>query len=434
MTQLNRIGYIYCASQLAGTISEYVVTAGYEYEFRYADSYLASGLAQIGFNLPLTKVPYRRNHLPAFFTNLMSEGWVKRQQAMLARLDQDDKFGLLLGHGAELIGPLKVLPEPLDQAQPVPAPELPRENLKGFSIDFARDEFNEVAMKSLGRTSISGVQPKMFLTHKNGAKKILTASTGVGPYIIKPSPRDLPDLAVNEFIIMRLCQLVGFNVADHALVPFSCGELAYVTNRFDIDNSGRPIGFIEDLASVMDVAPGHKSSEKLSYEHSLKVAHACCGYHAIVLRNGFLQVLMSYIVGNNDLHMKNMSLVRPIHSDTATGFTKIYDMVSVAPYREYDNTELSIWLLESELKDAVSSSSYSNYGYYTEHDFVLFAEALGLGDKVARKLIKTLATKVLKAMDKAFNSVDGFDELKQIIRTRIEQRVDTLSRPWLQEP
>ncbi|QBL10527.1 type II toxin-antitoxin system HipA family toxin [Rheinheimera sp. D18] len=431
MNATTRIGFVYCNDNLAGTITEYSVQAGYEYEFRYDTTYLQSGLAKIGTNLPLTDAPLRKNHLPTFFTNLMSEGWIKRHQAQLARLDVDDKFGLLLAHGAELIGPVKILPSLLKDEEADHIPERPQKNLKGFTIDFARDEFNEVAIRSFGRASISGVQPKMFLTHKAGARKTLTASVGMGPYIVKPSPRDLPHLAVNEFIIMRLCQLVGFNVADHALVPFSCGEQAYVTGRFDLDTAGRSFGFIEDLASVMDVAPGNKSSEALSYEHALKVAHASCGYHAQVLRDGFLQVLMAYLVGNNDLHMKNLSLVRPLDSDTATGFSKVYDMVSVASYKEYDGTELSIWLTESEVKDAKSTSSYDNYGYYTEHDFVAFAAQLGLDQKISKKLIHSLVKKVSQNLDKAFDSVLGFDELKLVMLKRIQARMATMSRPWL---
>lgn len=426
-----RVGFVYCNDKLAGTIIEYSVLAGYEYEFRYDANYLQTGLAKIGTNLPMAQAPLRKNQLPAFFTNLMSEGWLQHQQAKLARLDEDDKFGLLLAFGAELIGPIKVLPSLLKDEEASQIPELPQKNLKGFTIDFARDEFNAVAIRSLARASISGVQPKMFLTHKAGSKKTLTASIGIGPYLVKPSPEDFPNLAVNEFIIMRLCRLVGFNVADHALVPFSCGELAYVTGRFDLDATGRSIGFIEDLASVMDVAPRNKSSDTLSYEHALKVAHARCGYHAQVLRDGFLQVLMAYLVGNNDLHLKNLSLVRPLDSDTATGFSKIYDMVSVAPYKDYDGSELSIWLLESEKEDAQSTSSYDNYGYYTEHDFVAFAAQLGLDHKAAMKLIHSLVKKVSQNLHKAFDSVPGYEDFKLVMLGRIQARMETMSRPWL---
>lgn len=432
MSGPNRIGFVYCENVLVGALTEYVVPAGYEYEFRYDEGYVVSGRPAIGFNLPVTDRPYRRNHLPAFFANLMSEGWVKRHQAQLSRLDEDDKFGLLLGHGAELIGPLRVLTEPLPAEAPAPVRQvIPKKDLKGYRIDFPRSEFNSVAMQSLGKVSISGVQPKMFLSHHDSQKKTLTNAIGLGPYIVKPSPSGLPELAQNEFMIMRLCRLVGFNVADHFLVPFSCGEPAYVTSRFDIDHLGRPIGFVEDMASCMDVAPSQKSSERLSYEWMLRVAHSAAGYHAQILRDGFLQVLMSYIVGNNDLHLKNVSLVRPLGSDTAIGFSALYDMVCVAPYREYDNTELALFMLETEVKDAFSTTSYSQYGYYTEHDFVTFAEAIGLGSKVGRTLIKSLTKKVEKHLAAALACEHASEQLKQIIGSRVQERLATLSRPWL---
>lgn len=431
MMEQNRVGYVYCGDYFVGTLTEYTVPAGYEYEFRYDESYLSHGLAKIGENLPLTDEPYRKNHLPAFFANLMSEGWVKRHQARLARLDQDDKFGLLLGHGAELIGPLKVLTSKLEHPQEKLPAVLPRKSLAGYRIDFARSEFNEIAIASLGKASISGVQPKMFLTHKDNAKSVLTNSIGAGPYIVKPSPTELPELAINEFIIMRLCRLVGFNVADHELVPFSCGELAYVTPRFDLDPLGQHLGFIEDMASVMDVAPSQKSSDALSYEMVIKKAFACCGSHGQILKDGFLQVLMSYIVGNNDLHLKNISLIRPLDSDTATGFTKIYDMVSVAPYRVYDGTELSIWLLDSEVDNGFSTTSYQQYGYYTGNDFIAFAKAIGLGEKAGRSLMTSLADKVLRCIDRVLARAAGTKQMKEVIRARIIQRIDTLSRPPL---
>lgn len=134
----------------------------------------------------------------------------------------------------------------------------------------------------------------------------------------------------------------------------------------------------------------------------------------------------------NGLVGLDLSLVRQLDSDTATGFSKIYDMVSVAPpYREYDGSELSIWLLESEKEDARSTSSYDDYGYYTEHDFVVFAAQLGLDHKAAIKLIHSLVKKVSQNLHKAFDSVPGHDDLKLVMLKRIQARMETMSRPWL---
>lgn len=431
--QENRVGYVYAGAHFAGTLKELIVQVGYEYVFHYDPEYLTSGLSQIGMNLPLTVTPFVSRALPTFFSNLVSEGWVKRHQAKLARLDQDDEFGLLLGHGEELIGPIRILPDMLPEHQAAPKNQLiPVKSLKGFQIDFSREEFNEVAMASLGRASISGVQPKMFLTHKAGAKKILTNAMGIGPYIVKPSPHEFPELAINEYIIMQLCDKVGLNVADHYLVPFSCGEMAYVTSRFDIDRTGRHIGFIEDMASAMDVSPGNKSSVALSYERMLKTAYESCGKHMQVIKDGFLHVLMAYIVGNNDLHLKNMSLIRPMHDSTAIGFTKMYDMVSVAPYKEYNASGgLSIWLRQSEVDDAFSTSSDKHHGDYTGHDFIQLANQLALDEKTGQALMDKLVVKINKHLEKVLADSMGSEQLKSMIRTRIHNRIDTLYRKRL---
>lgn len=433
----NRTGYIYCRHRFVGEIVEYVTATGYEYHFKYDESYYSSTLPRIGYNLTVSNTPYILNSLHPFFLNLMSEGWVKRHQAAAARLDIDDDFGLLLGHGQEIIGPITIQTEYLgvDKSPMGELTTVPIASLKGYTIDFPRSEFNEVARASLGRASISGVQPKMFLTYAKttGRAKTLTNATGIGPFIVKPSPAQLPELAENEFMIMQLCKAVGFKVAEHHLVPFSCGQLAYVTGRFDLNrDTGLNNEFVEDLASVLNVTPGMKSSIDLSYERAIKAASNFCGGHVSVARNAFLQIVMAFIVGNNDLHLKNLSIQRPITSESATGFTPIYDMVSVAPYRDYDGAgELSLWLLESEADNGFSTSSKEHYGYYTGHDFLALAEAIGLGSRAGRKLMEGLMKKVADKYTKIIAQSPGSEALKLAISNRIAERLNMLNRPHL---
>lgn len=99
-------------------------------------------------------------------------------------------------------------------------------------------------------------------------------------------------------------------------------------------------------------------------------------------------VLFSYLVGNNDLHLKNFSLIKYYKPSNKThlldGFAPVYDVLSVYPYPEYYTESLSLSLLESEV-DAVYSSSYESYGYYTLHDFILLAQNFGVKEQVAQK-------------------------------------------------
>jgi serine/threonine-protein kinase HipA len=121
-----------------------------------------------------------------------------------------------------------------------------------------------------------------------------------------------------------------------------------------------------------------------------------------------------------------------LHDSAATGFTKMYDMVSVAPYKEYDAYgELSIWLLQSEVDDAFSTSSYEHYGYYTGHDFMQLANQLSLGEKVGQVLMDKLVTKIYKYIEKVLADSPGSEQLKGVIRTRIHNRIDPLYRKRL---
>ncbi|WP_208931794.1 type II toxin-antitoxin system HipA family toxin [Rheinheimera sp. F8] len=440
--KLNRTGYVYVNQRLAGLLQEWQANVRQSYVFSYHQDYLDFNGPPIGVNFPLTPVPYNFDVFPPFFANLVSEGWVRRYQAQKAGLDRDDAFGLLLANGAELIGAVSVLNDELVAQLPLSGRSFLPVSLSGvglpadlsrFRIAFRRDEFNDVAMASFGRASISGVQPKMFLTPDLQKPLTLQSCSGAGPYIVKPSPRDLPELAENEYMMMQLCKAAGFTVAEHYLLPFACGELAYVTRRFDLPNvPGGQLPLVEDLASCLNVAPGRKDDERLSYAMALRQAYQLCGQKATILQQGFRQVLMAYLIGNNDLHLKNFALQRDAVGTGVImqGFSNIYDMVSVAPYRAYDGFALSLWLTDLEQQD-VFSSSYRQYGYYTQHDFLLFGEALGLNAKAVQVTIDKLLAAVEKHYQSVIGRCIGSAYLKQALIDRIGERLAAVRRPIL---
>jgi serine/threonine-protein kinase HipA len=171
-----------------------------------------------------------------------------------------------------------------------------------------------------------------------------------------------------------LAKAVGFDVAHNALVPFENGELVYLTKRFDTQKDTKRL-FIEDAASVCLVAPVIKGSDAFSYEDTLNSLFTVSGQNRGFTLNGFRQVLFAYIVGNNDLHPKNLSLFRKPNSQShyMTNFTPVYDVLSVAPYPKYYGDDLSLSILNSEL-EAVFSEAYEMYGYYTGYEFIKFGQ------------------------------------------------------------
>lgn len=297
---------------------------------------------------------------------------------------------------------------------------------KPVHIKGTANKFDELVMDHTTGASISGVQRKMFMHIEDS---VLMPSNH-GEYIVKPTPKAFPSLSENEHAIMKLSEAVGLKTAQCSVIPFEDGELAYITKRFDLTSNANERLFIEDGASICNVAPRHKDSDSLSYERTLKqMVDSCAGAEAAALIA--LRILIfGYIVGNNDMHLKNFSLYRKPTNKTVIfdGFTPVYDMLSVVPYKDYFTTELSLSLLESETEQAQFSNSYEAYGYYTFEDFYLLAQSLGIAAKAATKLISNFVAVIDKKAEVILMHSNLPDDLKDLLLKRITSKCAAMRR------
>lgn len=101
----DRIAQIFYNGRLAGRLTE--TSSGFE--FTYDGDYLAGG-TPIAFTFPLQEMPFKHTRLPGFFENLVSEGWLRKLQSQEQKIDENDRFGLLLMNGRDLVGAVTVAP------------------------------------------------------------------------------------------------------------------------------------------------------------------------------------------------------------------------------------------------------------------------------------------------------------------------------------
>lgn len=104
---MGRVANVYYRDRLAGELAE---DNSSNFTFTYDDSYLAGGVP-ISFRLPLREEPYKNAGLLPFFENLVAEGWLKKLQSQHQRIDEHDRFGLLLANGKDLVGAVTVKPK-----------------------------------------------------------------------------------------------------------------------------------------------------------------------------------------------------------------------------------------------------------------------------------------------------------------------------------
>lgn len=251
-------------------------------------------------------------------------------------------------------------------------------------LPFARQDFvSELPLTQQGM-SISGYQPKLQLVIENGQFETIGNQ---GEFILKPSPEDYSFLAENEHATMSVMQALGFNVPPNGLFAFQSEnvEFAFVIKRFDRQN-GVPI-HQDQLDGAMNISEkygkiGSDNEQYVSYERVAKFILAYTEDNLVQRQELFRRVVYAYLLGNNDLHLRNFSLI--YHKNGKIELAPVYDFVSVVPYKAIFNSALlALPLLEREEGGVeLAHGFHTQYGEYIGQDFVEFGEKIGLNRKL----------------------------------------------------
>jgi serine/threonine-protein kinase HipA len=176
--------------------------------------------------------------------------------------------------------------------------------------------------------SISGVQPKVSATMISFPINVWKR----GPSLLKLDPAEYQGLVRNEHFFLTAAHYSGLKTPEHAIVHDRDGNEGLLVKRFDrVVKRGASVGRIhqEDGCQLLDRYP----SEKYRISTSVLVEALCNVVSAPIVETlSFLRlVAFSYLIGNGDLHAKNVSVA----TDPKTGrirLTPAYDLVSTAPF------------------------------------------------------------------------------------------------------
>ncbi|MFN3666265.1 MAG: HipA domain-containing protein [Sediminibacterium sp.] len=189
------------------------------------------------------------------------------------------------------------------------------------------------------RIAVTGVQPKLSLTIENAGKKNarLTVVGLWGEYILKPQHPEMTSMPETEDLTMHLASLFGIEVCEHALIRATDGNLAYVAKRFD-RKKGRKI-HMEDFCQLSEFLTENKY--KGSYEKAGKLILKYCTNAGLDALKYFELLLFCYLSGNNDMHLKNFSL---LETEQGVQFSPAYDLINVNLVHPADKEELALML------------------------------------------------------------------------------------------
>ncbi|MCB1134788.1 MAG: HipA domain-containing protein [Chlamydiia bacterium] len=156
------------------------------------------------------------------------------------------------------------------------------------------------------KLSIGGIQPKLSV-RLNISKHTLEPVEARGVFIVKPQHPVYPSLPEIEDLTMRLAALAGMDVPFHCLVYGSDNSLCYLVRRFDRYGRGKKYA-VEDFSQLS----GHNRDTKYdsSMEQLVPIIDSHCSFPLLEKVKLFRMTLFCFLVGNEDMHLKNFSLIR----------------------------------------------------------------------------------------------------------------------------
>lgn len=279
------------------------------------------------------------------------------------------------------------------------APELP----------YSLDELDTLAAQVIqSQTTLTGVQAKLSLhLDRHDGSKRLTIVGLWGDYIFKPQTQSYKTLPENEDLTMHLAEIAKIKVVPHTLIRLKDGTLGYLTKRIDRSADGDKIP-MEDMCQLTERQTEYKY--KSSYEQIAKVIAKYSYAPLLDLTDFYEQVFFCWLVGNNDMHLKNFSLYGP---KGKWGLTPAYDLLNVTLVNPKDDEELALTL--NARKKRIKKA-----------DFVKAMETSGIAPKVFENMVSKyhkLLPKFNEVIDMSFLDDEDKKMYKQSIAARLKRLI-----------
>lgn len=242
--------------------------------------------------------------------------------------------------------------------------------------DFPYDakQQRQQALFRVNKLSIQGVQPKFStrLSLKNQSFEIVDKN---GSYIFKPQSEMYQELPENEDLTMRLASEIGIEVPLHGLVYSKDNSLCYFIKRFDRHSKNKKYA-VEDFTQLAGLTRDTKYD--FSMEKLAALIEKYCTYPLIEKQKLFRLTIFNYLIGNEDMHLKNFSVIERKKVE----LTPAYDLINTTIAMGGAHKEIALYL----------NGKKSNLN---KQDFISYfgTKRLGLTETIINKTLSEIIQK-----------------------------------------
>lgn len=373
--------------------------------FDYNESWINNPNAMpLSLSLPLRKERYSRRECEGFFDGILPEDENRRIIARNLGISAKNDFAMLEKIGGECAGAVTFIPsgnrfpEHDERYHHLSDTELanilrilPRRPLMAGEEDI--------------RLSLAGAQDKIAVHIAEGR---ISIPLGGAPstHILKPAIELYEGMVFNESICMNLAHAIGLPTTKTEISRVE--EIDYLlVKRYDRTGGGDiPLKRLhqEDFCQALGIVSEHKYQNEggPSLKQCFQLIRETSSIPVNDLQSLLDGIIFNFLIGNNDAHGKNFSLIY----DGGTRLAPFYDMLCTVYYHELSKN-MAMKIGGEYVSDKV-----------TIRHFERFTEEAGLGKPMVKRRLLDLAEMMISKLPEVTTEHPVVNEVARLIHRR----------------
>jgi serine/threonine-protein kinase HipA len=277
-------------------------------------------------------------------------------------------------------------------------------------LPYQLSEMEKLAKKAAELSiTVPGVQPKLSLgwikkeleNEHQGRLTIMDALEG--NYILKPQNALYPQMPENEHLSMKLAALFKIDIVPVNMIRLASGELCFITKRIDRNPDGSKNHMI-DFLQILELEDKYKGTMETVGKSIGELSS-----NTVWDKLRFFELtVFNYIIGNNDMHLKNFSMWL---SDQLLTLSPAYDLLNVKIILPKDKEDTALILGGKKMN-------------FSKDYFDRFGNVLKLNKKqinaVYKRLVKWLP-EATQLIDMSFLTEENRIAYTNLVTKRVKQ-------------
>src|SRR5580698_4596009 len=409
---------VYLHSDLVGHL---IQDAGGRMVFDYVESWLNKpGATPLSQSLPLRTRRFNRNECRGYFAGILPEESKREIIARNLGISARNDYAMLERIGGECAGAVTFVAH----GQGLPERNYGYRQLSENELAAILKELPKrplLAGDDGIRLSLAGAQDKVAVRIEDG-KVCLPLGGAPSTHIVKPAVERFDGVVFNEALCMKLAAATGLSAAT--VETRNVEGIDYLlVDRYDRIHRTAPSGepmlerlHQEDFCQALGIVSEQKYQKEggPSLKQCFALLREVSSAPVIDLARLLDAVIFNYLVGNNDAHGKNFSLLyRGAGTENfEIRLSPLYDIVSTVYYPELSRD------MAMRIGDEYSLEKV------TAKNFEQLAEEAGLGKPLVRARVPEMAERIIAALGKIEITHPDAEKIAALIRQRSEKILD----------